>query len=589
MKQLYRQASRGYILLLSLIVSGVVMAVTTGFFNYFASSVHTERYALASARALAIAEAGIDTAIYKLNQDSGYSGENDTTLDDGVFTISISSIDGNTKRITATGSVPNSENPTAVKEVQATANINATTVSFRYGVQVGEGGVSLNNGSRIMGNLFANGDVSGSGTITGDATVAASTDSVADQQWTVQNNSTNIGDASARADIAQSFQPAVTSSLTKLSLFIKKLGNPGDITIKIVTDNSGKPSTTVLASGTIPASLVTASYGFIDATLGSSPALSTNHTYWIIAIASVNANNYFIWGRDSSGGYTVGAAKSSSNWNAQNPSWSSITGDLDFKTYMGAAPSVLSGVTVQGNAWAPSLLNCSVGGTASYQTISGCSVTGTRYPGVPSATPVPLPISDAQIADWETVAAAGGTIAGPYSFSGTQTLGPKKINGDLTVSNNATLILSGPIWVNGNISFSNNASLLVASSVGQNGAVLIADAMGATATKGRVDISNNVVIHGNGNINSFPMIISTNTSSEEAIKLENNASGVILYAPYGGIEISNGTSATQVTARRLELENNASISYTSGLQNASFSNGPGGSWEIVPGTYAITR
>jgi hypothetical protein len=37
-----------------------------------------------------------------------------------------------------------------------------------------------------------------------------------------------------------------------------------------------------------------------------------------------------------------------------------------------------------------------------------------------------MPISDAKIADWESIAAAGGTISGDYAINGTVTLGPKK-------------------------------------------------------------------------------------------------------------------------------------------------------------------
>lgn len=578
----------GYILILSLIVSAVVMTVTTGFFNYYASAVHAERFSLAGAQAQALSEAGIDKAIYELNQDAGYSGESDTPLGNGVFSISVASVDSNTKYITITSSVPDSVRPTATKVVRVTATINSSIVSFRYGVQIGSGGVTMNNGSRIEGNLFANGNVSGSGTITGDATVAVGTDTAADQQMTVQNSSFNVGDTSAHADVSQSFKPSVSASLAGISLNLKKTGSPNDLILKIVADNNGKPGTTVLGSGTIPASLVTTSYGFAEATLDSTPSLTANQTYWIIAIAPVSASNYFIWARDSNGSYSRGSAKYSSNWNVQNPTWTSITGDLGFRTYREGVLTSLSGVTVGGNAWAHTLSGCSVGGTASYQVISSCSVGGTSYPGAADATPTPLPVSDAQIAEWEAAAEAGGTIAGPYSYTGSQTLGPVKINGNLSVTNGASLVLSGPVWVNGNVTFSNNASLLVSPVIGAGGTVLIADATNATTTSGRVSISNNVVIEGNGNAGSFPMIISTNTGSE-AIEMSNNASGVILYAPYGGIEVSNGTSANQITAQRLELQNNATITYLSGLQSASFSSGPGGSWAVMPGTYAILR
>lgn len=578
----------GYILLLSLVVSAIVMSVTVAFFNYFGSAVHAERFALASAQAYSLAEAGIDQAVYELNQNANYSGESDTVLGNGTFSVSVASIDSNTKRVTVTASVPNSANPTATKVVQATIGINVTAVSFRYGVQIGVGGVTMNNGSRINGNLFSNGSISGSGTITGDATVAAGTDPIPDQSSTVQDSGFNVGDISARANVAQSFKPSIGAALAGIRLQLKKVGNPSDLTIKVVTDNNGKPSKTVLASGTISASLITAAYGFADVTLDSAPSLTEDQAYWTIATASVDASNYFVWSLDSSGGYLRGAAKYSSNWNAASPSWSGITGDLGFKMYLSTVATSLSGVTVQGNAWATSLSNCTIGGNASYQTTSTCSVAGTSASGVSPATPVPFPISDAQIADWEAIAAAGGTLPGPYSISGIETLGPKKIDGDLTMTNGSTLILSGPLWINGDFILPNNATISVSAGAGNSGAIIIADATGNTATKGIVDLSNGIIINGNGNANSFPMIISTYTGSE-AIEVANNAASVILYAPYGGVDVKNNASANQITAKSLELKNNTAVNYASGLQNASFSNGPGGSWMVIPGTYAITR
>lgn len=588
MKNYLPRAARGSIFLLVLIVSAALMTSAVGFFNYLGSAVHAERFSLTSAQARALAEAGIDKAVYELNQNGSYSGESNTVLGDGVFTVSVATIDSITKHVTATGYIPNSTNPVATKTIKATISINSSVVSFRYGVHVGQGGVQMSNGSTVTGNIFSNGSITGSGTVTGDATVAAGVDTVANQQWTVQNSGFNVGDTSAHVSVAQAFKPSIGASLGQINLNMKKVGNPGDLVIKVVTDNSGKPSKTVLASGVIPSSVITTSYGFVSASLDGTPALSSGQTYWIIAAASVSASNYLVWGLDTGAGYTNGAAKYSTNWNASTPVWNAITGDLDFMMFLTGTATSISGVTVNGNAWASVLSNCTVGGTASYQTLTSCSVSGTKFPGTAPATPAPLPISDSQIADWETTAAAGGTIAGPYSVAGTITLGPKKIDGDLSVTNGAKLILSGPVWVNGNVTLSNNAFLSTAPSTGSGGAIIIADATGNTATKGVVTLSNNVTINGNGNANSFPMIITTKVGAN-AINLSNNAASVILYAPYGFVEVSNGASANQVTAYKFELENNASINYMNGLQNMSFSNGPGGSWAVVPGSYAITQ
>lgn len=580
--------NRGQVLLIALVIMGVLLSTFSGFVGYTTLDIRAERISIANAQALALAEAGADKAIYELNQNSNYAGETNTALGAGVFTTSISSVDANTKRITSTGYIPNSTSPLGSRTIKVSANIDLSVVSFRYGVQVGEGGLVMNNNSRVNGSMYSNGNISGSGIITGDATVAGGTQPVADQVWSVQNGSFNLGDITARANLAQSFRPSVSTTLNKVGLYLKKVGTPSDITIKIVTNNNSKPSNNVLASASIPASLITSSFGFADTALDTPPNLTSNQTYWIIAIASVNANNYYVWGDDTANGYANGTGKYSANWEAGNPTWNSVNADLDFKTYMGGTITSLSGISVNGNAWAHSLSDCTIGGNATYQTISNCSVGGTSIPTTTDAPSVAMPISDAQITEWETTATSGGVIEGQYTINNTQTLGPKKINGDLVVT--GTLYLSGPIWVNGDITFANNAHLIVSAGVGNSGAVLIADNPSSPASSGKIILSNNVDAEGNGNPNSYVMLISNYTGLNDwAINVSNLVDAVILYAPRGKIEISNNAFANQITAYQLQLNNNAIVTYLSGLQNATFSNGPGGSWTYIPGSYVIVQ
>lgn len=586
------RAPKGQVLLLALVFFAVFLTITTALISYVLTYNQSERHAVQSAEALALAEAGIDEAAYQLNQNSGYAGESNTALGNGTFTVSVTSIDGNTKQVVATGYIPNSTNPTAVKTVTANLAINSSVVAFRFGVQVGNGGIVMGSNAQINGNLYTNGNVVGNGgangtpIITGDVTVAGGTQSSADQQWTTQNGDVNLGDANARADLAQSFKPSATNALNKVSLYLRKVGSPGDITLKIVSDNSGKPSNTVLASGSLAASTVTGSYSFVDGTFTTAPTLTAGSTYWLIAIASVNSSNYFVWGADTLDGYASGTAKSSSNWSVNNASWSALASDLDFKTWMGGVVTSLSGVHVEGNAWAHSLSNCQIDKNATYQSISGCTVTGSQIISTTDAAPAAMPVSQAQIDAWESTATGGGVISGNYTISGTQTLGPKEIDGDLVV--NGTLYMAGPIWVKGDITFGVNAGLIVAPSTGNNGAVILADDPGLEATKGVVVLSNNMTISGNGNSGSYPMVISTNSGSS-AISMNNNANSVILYAPNGTVTVSNNATANQISAKTLNLQNNVTINYVNGLQSQSFSNGPGGAWTFVPGTYAITR
>lgn len=582
---LHTSSERGYILLSALAFVGILILGAGGLFGYTTEYARYERGAIANSQALALAEAGIDKAIYELNQNANYTGETGTALGAGTISISIASDGSSGKRITAIGYVPSSANPRATRTVKATANINTSVVSFRFGVQVGEGGISMNNGSRITGNVFSNGSVSGSGDITGDVTVAAATASSPNQSWTVQTGDLHVADTADRAYVAQSFRPTSGATLNRVSLLLKKTGTPGDANVRVVTDAGGSPSTSVLVNGVVSASWITASYAYADVALDALATLSANQTYWIVVSGNVSDTDHYIWGLDGAGGYGNGAAKTSVDWNASS-TWLPVAGDLDFKIYLGSGTTTISGVEVEGDAAAQRLSNCEVGGDAFYREISSCSVGGVSHPGSTPAVPGSMPISDGQIDAWEATALSGGTIAGPYTITNTQTLGPKKINGNLTVT--GTLILSGPVWVNGNITFANNADLTVAPGIGANGAIMIADSPGNESGQGTVTFANNVLVSGNGTAGSFPMVISTNTSGS-AMTLSNNSDGVIMYASRGTIALSNNASANQITAYRLQLSNNADVTYLSGLQNASFTNGPGGSWAIVPGSYVIVN
>ncbi|HEY0011084.1 MAG TPA: choice-of-anchor R domain-containing protein [Candidatus Paceibacterota bacterium] len=576
---------RGYVLLLTLVFFGVFLSLSAALMAYVLQYSQSGKYALAATQALYLAESGIEVAAYELNRNSGYTGESDTPLGAGAVSIEVSSVDSSTKAVTVTASVPY-KGTEVRRTVQAKLGINSSVVSFRFGVQVGEGGVTMANGSRINGNLYSNGDITGGGNaiVTGDATVAGGTQATPSQSSTVQSATVNLGDATARTSLAQSFRPSSSQAINKVSLYLRKVGTPGDLTIRIMGTTSGSPNTTVLASGTLPASSVSGTFSFVDATFSSSPTLSSGQTYWLVATASVNASNYFTWGSDASDAYANGTGKRSSSWSGGSSSWTALAQDLAFKAWMGGVTTSLSGIQVWGNVWAPSLSSCQVSGNAMYQTMSGCSIGGVAEVTSDTAAPASMPIADAQIAEWEDIASDGGTIVGDYAITGTQLLGPKAINGNLTVS--GAIYLTGPVWVKGNVTFANNSSMIVHSSTGSNGAIIIADKEGSESTSGRVTLSNNMTIAGNGNAGSYPMIISTNTSSN-AVTMSNNSTSVILYAPDGTVNILNNAAANQISAKSLNLNNNVTVNYVNGLQSQSFSNGPGGSWAFLPGSYAI--
>ncbi len=460
MKRFPPLLARGSVLLLVLVVSAIVMTVTVSFFNYFGSAVQSGRFALASAQALALAEAGIDTAIYELNQNPSYLGESETALGKGVFSVSVASINNNTKRVTITSFVPNSTNPTATKVVQATISVDSSTASFHYGIQIGQGGFEMSNSSRIIGNAYANGNIIGF--------------------------------------------------------------------------NSARIEGTAIVSGPT---------GIID-------GMDINGDAWSHTIRGTS---------------TVGG---------------------------NATHSILQNTTVVGNVVADSISNCTIGGTAKYDTRSSCTVTGAiTIPNPDVFVPadiLPLPISEAQIDSWEQAAEAGGVVGDQIYSSGVRTIGPKKINGDLILSNTAELVVTGTLWVTGQIILSNNAIVRLDASYGSSSGVIIAG-IDESATAGYIEISNSAQVLGSGSTGSYIILLSQREMGSNAIKTSNSSSAAILYAGEGQVEIGNNAALKEVTAYKLKITNNATVTYESGLQNASFSNGPGGSWAFVPGTYAITR
>ena len=223
-------------------------------------------------------------------------------------------------------------------------------------------------------------------------------------------------------------------------------------------------------------------------------------------------------------------------------------------------------------------------GNASAHIVNDSDVSGNLYCKIGSGNnkscdtsqddPAPLnfPISDAQIQSWKDSAEAGGTQTGNINLSsGTLVIGPKKIVGNLYVSNSGILTVSGTLWVTGNVILSNQAQVKLSSSYGTGSGIIVSD--------GTVSTSNSATFSGSGSINSYIMMLSTSTSSS-AISIANSAGTVILVAPYGTISFSNTAGAKEAIAKSINMSNLATLTYESGLMNVNFMTGPSGSWAV---------
>ncbi len=163
------QAIAGVILLLLVVLTLGLALISFAIRNYI--NIHQSYLRIA---ALDLAEAGIEKAMWELNKIDGdsYTGENNTPLGEGVFSVSVT--DGSSgKIIISTGFIPNSTNYKVRRTVKVIiADVSAYySTAFQYAVQVGELGLEMDANSRIYGNVYSNGNIVGysNSRIDGDA------------------------------------------------------------------------------------------------------------------------------------------------------------------------------------------------------------------------------------------------------------------------------------------------------------------------------------------------------------------------------------------------------------------------------------
>ena len=582
----------GQVFILAVIVLTLVMINTLLIISNSLQYSQNSRYAVGSIQATHLAEAGVDKAVASLNATGGnYTGEAETSLGIGTYSVTVTSIDGTTKLIKSTGYIPNKINPKVKRtvEIQVSKGIGA---SFNYGMQVGEGGLNMANNSYVNGSIYANNNIvmQNNAYITGDAYVAGGIQPVANQQSDcISPNCVDFmfgRTSNSQLDVAQSFSATASAALNKVSLKLKKVGSPSDLTVRLLADNNGSPNkNAVLASGTLTANLVTAQYGFADITFVTPPTITTDTTYWIMIDTSANSSNYWYWASDSTQGYTRGTAKWSPNWSASNPVWNSISGDLGFKVYMGGIATSItgnSGVYIGGDAYANTLSNIRVLSDAYYQTANNLTA-GTHHPGSADPPAQVMPLSDANLQEWKDLAQSNGVFSGDITTC-PATLASGKYVGLITLPSGCTVRVFSPIWVTGNMSFGGSDTIQLDSSLGASSGAFIVD--------GIITLTNNNRIRGSGTQGSYLMLISEFNSIDDptkrdAIVVGNNGNSGILYTNRGSATISNNNVFTSVTAWKLNLGNNVGVIYDQGLAGTFFSSGPSGAFSAVKGTYQV--
>lgn len=225
-------------------------------------------------------------------------------------------------------------------------------------------------------------------------------------------------------------------------------------------------------------------------------------------------------------------------------------------------------------------------------------VGGTRYTPVTNQPLADLPISTTTIQEWKDAITDNGTIitaADPLCASGTYTIDTSITIGYLKVECNLdirktgggiTVTVNGPVWATGNISLTQGPTIRVAASLGRRSVQFIADNPSDRTNSSKVEIRNSTQFFGSGDYRSHVMLLSGNTSAKDggsvkAIDVSQSATGAVLvYTNEGLVDIGNGITLREVTGYRINVAQNSTVRYESGLASLLFTSGPGGGYRL---------
>jgi len=196
---------------------------------------------------------------------------------------------------------------------------------------------------------------------------------------------------------------------------------------------------------------------------------------------------------------------------------------------------------------------------------------------------VPLPSINHY--DWVNEADAGANMGTTNWSGGTRELGPAKITGNLTLSNNIDLTLNGPVHITGNLILNggtggNMAKIRLNEALGSQGTAIVVDgSMGTFSTGGT--FKNVTIYPTSSNPKGFLFLVSTKTGTTSELMPAENVQGHAVYLSRGNAYISV-YSTTNLTGALIggRIGTGGAITYDDDL--AEFSSSGSGAESCVP-------
>ncbi|MFW5853462.1 MAG: hypothetical protein ACOCU8_02430 [Patescibacteria group bacterium] len=528
-----------------------------------------------SKQSLYVAEAGLGDVVYRLSSGWEVDQVESYDLAEAEVEITTEQLAGGLTRVTAIGDL---NNRIRVMEAELTVG---TGVAFNYGIQAGQGGFELSGSSGVIGNVYSNNDILGSGAsfITGSAIAAGSPEiwlGAGNEESAELTTDLQFGQAKETEDVAIKFSTTETDFLNSIEVYLKQEGNPSDLTAKIVLDENNQPGTTVIAQANLNQSEVNSDYDWITVEFNNQPALFADEAYWLVLDGGSHHSRFYYWGAGT--GSVVMTGQYGGDW--------IVISEVEayYRINLGGKNSLISdskiGTDGEGDAHAYTVNNSEVEGNLYCQEGSGNNKTCDTSQTLPE--PEPFPIEQSQIDFWKSQAEAGEVIAGDVSVGGVdQTeLGPAKIEGNLSINNSGVLTVTGTLWVTGDISLTGSAKLKLDPLYGSDSGVVIAD--------GRVTLGGSAPVEGSGHSDSYILLLTTSMcplgldcGNGSAVNITGASGAIILNAQKGTINFSGSAHANEATAHRITMSGATTVTYDSGLANINFTSGPSGGPAVV--------
>lgn len=494
-------------------------------------------------KAFVLAEAGITRALFEIRRDINWSGTiNEVFLGDGSYEVKVTNY-GSEKIVDSWGYVPNKSNPKSTKVIRAIFTKSPGISSFNYASQAGFGGVELSSNAIIFGNVYSNSYINcySNSYIDGDGFAVGS-----------------INPSSCPRNQSKSGVSPVPLPEFNRDYWISKAESGGIINNNVSYDSGINYLGPKRINGNLTINT--------NATLILTGPLYVNGTVEVNSNAVVKLDDSF----DIDGTIILADKKISINNNAQiqRPNSFAIlrpNGDVLTQWNVVGASNHWSAINDKIEEPLPA-------DTSNYifSTINGQRDEFT-IETISNATSV------SEITVW--------AYARNTSPSSGDSLGINLIIDGNAIGEKIVSLTNNFSWVNARFSFNPplNKNQL------DNLRVRIEEKKVGAQDSVEVAALYLKVKYVKDNAGYILFVSDSPSTSTIAIELNGNAAGGGYYARYGILQVNSNSHPIMITAYKLILNSNAQVWYDEGFPSQSFTSGPGGTWDIKPGSFIIIQ